>query len=465
MSRHGRTRYFDSNPPQCQEKRSDEQHLKVGGVQQDKAGNKQSEENTVIQCNASDDNQLVEDEEKQKDTAKDKHKDRYASQIVDSQESGVIRRKRFYSEADNDTSIEEPKSPSKEVLPNKTCCTENCTKDLDIDKIGQELKEEFVTGSKLLSRNKLLAHLIGQGNVGLRTDCFNWKGSFFCVKTFSELAGQSEYSIKKVLSGHTLGKTEFVHGNSGHQKFSEKTMCFKVWMRAFLERNSQSAPDSQVQVLAHWVTKSALYEMYKKDTVEPHLAPSTFRQYIKSHFGHNRLDQSEPQVRFSKHSSHSVCEQCCAFNAARITCKNKDDLKKINSLKARHFDLVGGARLKMEEIKQVAIQYPEDSVVIQIDGMDNSKSYCPRMKEKSKKYAGLLRLPTKIQGCIIYSGNYVDKRKILFYLNHDQFPQSSNMVVSTIQKLLEDIVKDHGRLPKNLHVFADNCYRENKNRY
>ena len=58
--------------------------------------------------------------------------------------------------------------------------------------------------------------------------------------------------------------------------------------------------------------------------------------------------------------------------------------------------------------------------VIQVDGMDNSKSYLPRFLEKTKENQGTERLPSKISGCIIYSGYYEHKRKIMFYINHDQ---------------------------------------------
>ena len=56
----------------------------------------------------------------------------------------------------------------------------------------------------------------------------------------------------------------------------------------------------------------------------------------------------------------------------------------------------------------------------QVDGMDNSKSYLPRFLEKTKENQGTERLPSKISGCIIYSGFYELKRKTLFFINHDQ---------------------------------------------
>ena len=52
--------------------------------------------------------------------------------------------------------------------------------------------------------------------------------------------------------------------------------------------------------------------------------------------------------------------------------------------------------------------------------MDNAKSYLPRFLEKTKENQGTERLPSKISGCIMYSGYYEHKRKTLFYINHDQ---------------------------------------------
>ena len=79
------------------------------------------------------------------------------------------------------------------------------------------------------------------------------------------------------------------------------------------------------------------------------------------------------------------------------------------------------ARKAVESIKQTAFNFPSDNLFIQCDGMDNSKNYLPRFLENSKEFVGTERLPTKITGCIIYSGNYEAKRKVLFFLNHDHF--------------------------------------------
>ena len=97
--------------------------------------------------------------------------------------------------------------------------------------------------------------------------------------------------------------------------------------------------------------------------------------------------------------------------------------------------------------------------------MDNSKSYCPRTLVKSKKDANMLTLPTKIEGCILYSGLYEENRSITFNLNHNNFEQGGSLVVSTIHNLLLSFFNERGFIPRHLHVFCDNCWRENKVSY
>ena len=84
--------------------------------------------------------------------------------------------------------------------------------------------------------------------------------------------------------------------------------------------------------------------------------------------------------------------------------------------------------------------------------MDNKKSYIPRLLEKSKEMTGTERLASKISGCILYSGWYVEKRKCLFYVNHDQFENGSDMIVTLIYLLIEDFFNDHQKLPRKLHL-------------
>ena len=383
---------------------------------------------------------------------------------VGEEECILVGRKRMFSEIDNCVESEETPGLLGEQKLVVKCCSFQCNLVGNVDEVERTLKVEFGGMSKAASKAKLLEHIKAQSNLGFLTDRLNWMGTYLCSKLFSQLSGLSRYLVDNVIQSYNRGVCEFTHGNSGMAKFSETRSKFKIWVKGFLSKNSQSAPDNNVQVLAHWVTVGDMHEWYMRETVRPHLAKATFYKYMKTHFGPYRLDRSEPQVRFSLYSSHSICDQCTAFNTARRSCKIEAEVNLINQAKMAHMTKAAASREKMNELIQQSIQFPADSMVIMEDGMDNSKSYLPNYREKTKKLAGMFRLPTKIQGGIIYSGHYLMKRKVVFFLNHDHYEQSSNMIVSSTFLLLEGFVEDKWQLPRTLHVFADNCGRENKNR-
>ena len=47
----------------------------------------------------------------------------------------------------------------------------------------------------------------------------------------------------------------------------------------------------------------------------------------------------------------------------------------------------------------------------------------------AKELSGTERLPTKIYGGIIWSGLYEEKRKIIFFLNHDHFGKFRHKII------------------------------------
>ena len=101
-------------------------------------------------------------------------------------------------------------------------------------------------------------------------------------------------------------------------------------------------------------------------------------------------------MRFSKFSTHSVCDICLALNKYKNSSKNEKELNLALEAKRLHQQNFSQARRKMEDIKQSAIRFPKDHLVVQLDGMDNTKSYCPRTLVKGKKDVNKPTLPTKI---------------------------------------------------------------------
>ena len=124
-----------------------------------------------------------------------------------------------------------------------------------------------------------------------------------------------------------------------------------------------------------------------------------------------------------------------------------------------HKSEFGLARRKVEELKQSALSFPEDHLFVQMDSMDNQKSFLPRYREVAKDLAQKERLPAKITGCNIYSGNYQQNRKIFMFINHNIFENGSNFIITMLHHLLQDYLQEHKKFPRKLHLNVDNCWK------
>ena len=357
----------------------------------------------------------------------------------------------------------EQKTPNKSSVPagfslGSLCskfCTNNCHNKLrswSVEDINK-LNEKFSSNRIIDKKSKLLNHLKAQREFGLSESGFIVNQHEFCVKYFAYMTGVSEYIVGIVLRDFNSGIELYEHGNTGCvQHESPATTRAICWIKAFSEAFGQFSPEENVTVLSYWLTKMSLFNMFIEETPGPHISQSLFYSIFKTKFGHNRIDKTLPFLRISKYSTHSVCSVCVALNMNQKQCKNEDELKQAKSLRNNHRINFGAARREVEEIKQSALRFPSDNLFVQIDGMDNSKSYLPRYLELSKDQAQKERLPSKISGCNIYSGWYEHKRKVLFYLNHDIFEQGSNLVITLVHMLLQEFVKDWKKLPRKLHL-------------
>ena len=313
-----------------------------------------------------------------------------------------------------------------------------------------QVQNMFKSDQLHTSKQLMLQHLICQENiVGHRINSYRIRSHEFCLEYLSHLTGFSVYILKKVMEEYCMGVRIYCHGNKGLMKAKSSALITAIcWLKSFSEAYGQYSPEDNVTILSYWLTKQVLFEIYKEEVAEPHISQSSFYEMFKSKFGPNREDKSLPWITISKYSSHSVCRICVALNTNQRQCKTEGELKIALAMRNNHKMDFGQARRKVEEIKQSALGFPHDHLFIQIDSMDNNKSYLPRYLERSKDLVSKECLPTKITGCIIYSRLYEKNRKILFYINHDVFENASNMIITLVYFLLLEFVQDHGFLPR-----------------
>ena len=292
------------------------------------------------------------------------------------------------------------------------------------------VKTMLKSDKPLQSRINLINHLQAQENVGVDTDNYFINGHEFCINFLRFSTGISDYILRSVLEDYSSGIRMYEHASKGViQQQSLATMQFISWFKQFVQIYGQDAPDDNVTVLAYWLKRAALFNIYKEEASLPHVAQATFYQHMKLYFGHQRIDKTLPCVRISKYTTHSVCDICVALNTNQRQCQTEAELKFAKSLRNQHRMEFGQARRAIEEIKQTSISFPADNLFIQVDGMDNSKSYLPRFLENAKELVGAERLPSKIYGCIITSGFYEGNQKILFFINHDHFGKFDILVI------------------------------------
>ena len=256
-------------------------------------------------------------------------------------------------------------SSAEEVYCSKYC-NRKCGVVFDAFKEGDKFRIQTMFSSEkyLDAKRKLLAHLISQHDCGLNMDSYWINNHSFCLPFLCKETGISVFLLKSVLSDFWSGIRIYSHGNAGVVKIKASTSMFIAWVKQFCDSYGQSAPDEDVTVLSHWLSKKVLYDMYLEETVGPHLAQSTFYEHFKSYFGPNRVDRSLPQVRISKYSSHSVCNICTALNSNKRQSRSESELKIAQEKINNHRIVFGGARRKVDEIIQSAQSFPSDNLGI-----------------------------------------------------------------------------------------------------
>ena len=122
-------------------------------------------------------------------------------------------------------------------------------------------------------------------------------------------------------------------------------------------------------VLPSFLTTKDLFDIYEDEAEKPQIKRSTFYSLLKSCFGWNRRDRTLPQIRLSAWSTHSQCDQCLAISRYKRSCKTEETLAQAKSLKMAHKERYGRARMHIESLRHLALDFPSSRLFIQIDDM------------------------------------------------------------------------------------------------
>ena len=245
-----------------------------------------------------------------------------------------------------------------------TCCNDRCMR--------QNFNVQFLNKLKTISdmtkadrKQFLLNHLIKQEELGISTHSFQFFGFCLCKKAFISLSGVSNYIVKEACKAFEIGQTVFCNNNSVGMRESEATLGFIVWMKNHALHFGNQAPDEETIVIPACYMQKDLFEQYEEENEAPLIAKSTFYKLFKERFGPHRLDKTQPHIRLSSYSTHSVCETCLQMEKFQKTCKKKQDLDLVKSMKQRHKMIYQKSYQSIQEKRFQALYDPDNYLNIQ----------------------------------------------------------------------------------------------------
>jgi len=183
----------------------------------------------------------------------------------------------------------------------------------------------------------------------------------------------------------------------------------------------------------------------------------------------NTWNKHRKDIKIREHLRFSKCTTCVNL---RMNWKDgTDDVSRAQKKKecTEHLEFVKQERSYLYYKRDLAKRYPNDFLSIIIDGADQSAYSLPHFKEIDKNTSTARKQKSHILGAIKHGRTEENTMQCYLYTISDKWEHGSNQTITLLQKVLlqceERSKREDGRLPPTLFLQADNCGRENKNRY
>jgi hypothetical protein len=278
-----------------------------------------------------------------------------------------------------------------------------------------------------------------------------------CKECFMEIHGVSRWAYTRGqengLSDDTLMKRKHAHGNTGRRRMALSSMVMEAWIKDYAKQAGDFMPDSMEIHLPEY-SWTMVHELF-----------------VREHgMGEGYTYKAFTRIRRMK-CSHVKIRKCKKFAACHFCVRLKELIAKKNGKASLFWKAELAAhnawqlRERMQQAKHVEkatnAKTKHKAMVIMIDNMDHSKTDLPQFPLAGKDLEHSTRLITHMTGVHVPGWK---RRTTMCYTWNDQFPTSSDAVITIIQLVLCECQKD-GPLPDNLYLHLDNCWRENKNKY
>ncbi|XP_062566153.1 uncharacterized protein LOC134228510, partial [Saccostrea cucullata] len=279
-------------------------------------------------------------------------------------------------------------------------------------------------------------------------------GKQICSKCFQNLYRLDKSFYYKYVANFERGAVSAGFRNyKQHHTTTEKAI---EWMHDFALFHGDQMPDKGVILLAYKTRKIDIYNQYVEEEIEKmqrSVSKANFYKIWKEKFPHLKIKQT---------NSFSKCNTCTKLDAQLQVTRDPLEREEIKGLiKAHNYRQMMERKYYYSKRNQ-AKENSRRFMSIIIDGMDQMKTNLPHfLGRRSNDLDVANLLSTHIQGVINHG-----LEKFTKYLDINEYAHDSNMVINTILKELYGASLQMGNfLPPTLYIQADNCFRENKNRY
>lgn len=278
-----------------------------------------------------------------------------------------------------------------------------------------------------------------------------------CQTAFKLLYGISNNKYYAALHAVDTPDTIPIHGNINNQHALKQTAREHMsnWLTSFVEKVGDKSPTDYTIYIPKYIPKTSLYTMYEqewhtnKQKAAELPSPSSFLNIFNHNFDH---------VKFLKQTILGRCDFCMSIPMQKS--KITSELDKLVFMQAcmTHREIYSQERLLYSNRIQSSANNPEQIVHLVFDCPDGYD--LPHVVPVTKETASLPKLAVSAVGTINHS---TQTRDYMFFL--DEYKKNANLILSCFYIHLIEHFTSTGKHPPILWLQADNCFKENKNRW
>ncbi|XP_078670993.1 uncharacterized protein LOC144911079 isoform X1 [Branchiostoma floridae x Branchiostoma belcheri] len=336
------------------------------------------------------------------------------------------------------------------------CCRSKCSRRFTYRDLKKKREKYFGSGDASARSSWLVEKLSTfQNDEDKLKSTFSFKadGRMMCRKAWCRLYGISRKVYYRSRTAFLDGRPSASDRIRPRREKSKVYVKANVWFEMYLAAHAEKMPHRKEKWLPYRTRKQGVYHQYRQDMaeqMEPYCSKQTF---------YNMWNEMHPDVFIKKSSLFTKCKKCVQLERKLERTRIPNKREEIQERRRAHLGRQMRERINYYRRREAAHRNPNRYLSLIVDGMDQAKTYLPHfVGAKSKDMASTDLMKVHVSGIISHGHGIKATYTDVFEYSHD-----SNLTINLLLKMLYRLSK-RGPLPP-IQSKADNCFRENKNRF